>query len=179
MNLQRRKPARSSACALATAVGVSATVPVHVGELPEDLSARRRRKSVDELIAAALARRPDLAAERYRALAARSHIHVAAIEGLPSLSLDASGNRTFYWRSGIADPFATNWAGALTLRIPLFRGFDTAYQVRRAREEAEAADAAADRTENEVVLYWSSTTQCRRPRGSDDRDCSPGNTSPK
>jgi TolC family type I secretion outer membrane protein len=143
--------------ALATAVGVSATVPVDVGELPEDLPLDAVRKNVDELIAAALARRPDLAAERFRALAARSHIHVAAIDGLPSLTLDANGNRTFYWRSGVADPFSTNWAGALTLRIPVFRGFDTAYQVRKAREEAEAAKATAERTEDEVILdVWSS-----------------------
>jgi len=143
--------------ALATAVGVSANVPVDVGELPQDLPLDAVKKSVDELIAAALARRPDLAAERFRALAAESHIHAAAIDGLPSLTLDANGNRTFYWRSGAADPFSTNWAGALTLRIPIFRGFDTAYQVRKAREEAETAKATAERTEDEVILdVWAS-----------------------
>jgi outer membrane protein len=138
--------------ALATAVGVSANVPVDVGELPQELPLDAVKKSVDELIAAALTRRPDLAAERFRVLAAESHIHAAAIDGLPSLNLDASGNRTFYWQSGVADPFSTNWAGAITLRIPVFRGFDTAYQVRKAREEAETAKAVAERAENEVIL---------------------------
>lgn len=142
---------------LATAVGVSANVPVDVGELPQELPLDAVKKSVDELIASALARRPDLAAERFRVLAAESHIHAAAIDGLPSLSLDATGDRTFYWRSGVADPFATNWAGAVTLRIPVFRGFDTAYQVRKAKEEAETAKATAERTEDEVILdVWSS-----------------------
>ena len=43
------------------------------------------------------------------------------------------------------------------MRIPVFRGFDTTYQVRKAREEAEAAKATAERTEDEVVLdVWSS-----------------------
>ena len=143
--------------ALATAVGVSANVPVDVGELPQDLPLDAVRKGVDELIAAALARRPDLASERFRALAAESHIHAAAIDGLPSLSLDATGNRTFYWRSGSADPFSTNWSGAITLRIPVFRGFDTYYQVRKAREEADAALATAERIEDEVILdVWTS-----------------------
>ncbi len=143
--------------ALATAVGVSANVPVDVGELPQDLPLDAVKKSVDELIASALARRPDLAAERFRVLAAESHIHAAAIDGLPSLTLDANGNRTFYWRSGAADPFSTNWAGAITLRIPVFRGFDTAYQVQKAREEAESARATAERTEDQVILdVWSS-----------------------
>ncbi|MEP6995643.1 MAG: TolC family protein, partial [Acidobacteriota bacterium] len=80
--------------ALATAVGVSANVAVEVGDLPQDLPLDAVGKSVEELIAAALARRPDLAAERFRVLAAQSHIHAAAIDGLPSLSLDANGNRT-------------------------------------------------------------------------------------
>jgi TolC family type I secretion outer membrane protein len=142
--------------ALATAVGVSANVPVDVGELPQELPLDAVKKTVDELIASALARRPDLAAERFRVLAAESHIHAAAIDGLPSLTLDANGNRTFYWRSG-AVPFSTNWAGAITLRIPVFRGFDTAYQVQKAREEAETARATAERTEDQVILdVWSS-----------------------
>lgn len=143
--------------ALATAVGVPATVPVDVGELPEELPLDVVKKSVDELIAKARAERPDLAAERFRALAAESHIRAAAIDGLPSLTVDASGNRTFYWRSGTADPFSTNWAGALTLRIPVFRGFETAYQVQKAKEEAQSAHASAERTEDQVVLdVWSS-----------------------
>ena len=143
--------------ALATAVGVSANVPVDVGELPQELPLDAVQKGVDELIAKALAERPDLASDRFRALAAESHILASAIDGLPSLHLDASGNRTFYWRPGVADPFSTNWAGAITLRIPVFRGFDTAYQVQKAREEAESAKAAAAKTENEVVLdVWSS-----------------------
>lgn len=143
--------------ALATAVGVSANVPVDVGELPQELPLDAVQKSVDELIAKALAERPDLASERFRVLAAESHIRAAAIDGLPSLHLDATGNRTFYWHSGAADPFSTNWSGAITLRIPVFRGFDTAYQVQKAREEAEAAKATAERTEDEVILdVWSS-----------------------
>jgi outer membrane protein len=141
---------------LATAVGISANVPVDVGELPENLPLDAVKKNVDELIADALARRPDLASERFRVLAAQSHIRASAIDGLPSLTLDASGNRTFYWRNG-PDPFSTNWAGALTFRIPVFRGFDTAYQVRKAQEEAETAKATAERTEDQVILdVWSS-----------------------
>jgi outer membrane protein len=143
--------------ALATAVGVPATVPVDVGELPQDLPLDTVGKNIDELIAKAVAQRPDLAAERFRALAAESRIRAAAIDGLPSLSLDANGNRTYYHRPGVPDPFSTNWAGAITLRIPVFRGLDTAYQIEKARQEAEAAKASAERTEDAVILdVWSS-----------------------
>jgi outer membrane protein len=143
--------------ALATAIGVDATVAVDVGSLPEELPLDAVKKGVDELIAKAVVERPDLAAQRFRALAAESRIRSSAVDGLPTLSLDASGNRTFYSRPGVPDPFSTNWAGAISLRIPVFRGFDTAYQVQKAREEAELAKASAERTEDQVILdVWSS-----------------------
>ena len=143
--------------ALATTIGVPATVPVDVGELPEELPLDAVQQTVDQLIARAVEERPDLAAQRFRALAAESHIHAAAIDGLPHLTLDATGNRTFYYTPDVKDPFSTSWAGLITLRIPIFRGFDTAYQVQKAREEAEAAKASADRTEDAVILdVWSS-----------------------
>jgi outer membrane protein TolC len=143
--------------ALATAIGVDATVPVDVGNLPEDLPLDAVKKGVDELIAKAVAQRPELAAQKFRALAAESRIRASAVDGLPVLSLDAVGDRTFYYRSGVSDPFSTNWAGLVSLRIPVFRGFDTAYQIQKAREEAEAAKASAERTEDQVILdVWSS-----------------------
>ncbi len=143
--------------ALATTIGVPATVPVDVGELPEELPLDAVQQTVDQLIDRAVEERPDLAAQRFRVLAAESRIHAAAVDGLPALTLDALGNRTFYYTPGARDPFSTSWAGAITLRIPVFRGFETAYEIQRAREDAEAARASADRTENDVILdVWSS-----------------------
>ncbi len=143
--------------ALATTIGVPATIPVDVGELPEELPLDAVQQGVDQLIARAVEERPDLAAQRFRVLAAESRIHAAAVDGLPALTLDALGDRTWYHTPNARDPFATNWAGAITLRIPIFRGFDTVYQVQRAKEEAESLKATADRTENDVILdVWSS-----------------------
>jgi outer membrane protein len=142
---------------LATAIGVPATVPVDVGELPTELPLDAVKSSVDQLIAKAVAERPDLAAERFRALAAESHILAAAVDGLPSLSIGASGNRTFYHQPNVADPFSTNWSGLISLRIPVFRGFDTAYKVQQAKDDAEAAKASAKFVEDQVILdVWSS-----------------------
>ncbi len=97
--------------ALATTIGVPATIPVDVGELPEDLPLDAVQQSVDQLIARAVEERPDLAAQRFRVLAAESRIHAAAVDGLPALTLDALGNRTWYHMPNARDPFATNWAG--------------------------------------------------------------------
>jgi outer membrane protein len=143
--------------ALATAVGVPANVPVEVGQLPEDLPLDMVKKNVDELIARAMAERPDLAASRFEALAAQSRIRSVAAEGLPKLSLNATGNRTFYSTPNVPDPFSTNYSGLVVLRIPVFTGFDVAYRTQKAREEAEAARASAELLQDRVILdVWAS-----------------------
>ncbi len=142
--------------ALATAVGVSANVPVDVGDLPEQLPLDMVKKNVDELIARATAERPDLAASRFSALAAQSKIRSVAAEGLPRLTADATGNRTFYYAPG-PDTFTTNYSALLTLRIPVFTGFDVEYRTQKAKEEAAAARATAEVVEDRVILdVWSS-----------------------
>jgi outer membrane protein len=158
---------------LATALGVPATVPVDVGELPTELPLDAMQRNVEELIAKAVAGRPDLAAERFRAQAAEEHIHAAAVDGLPSLTLDATGARTFFWKNGANDPFSTTWAGLITLRIPVFRGFRTAYDVQQAKEQADAAKATAERTLDQVILdvwssYYAVQTAAQRVRTSRD-----------
>jgi len=158
---------------LATALGVPATVPVDVGELPTELPLDAMQRNVEELIARAVADRPDLAAERFRAQAAEQHVRAAAVDGLPSLTLDATGARTFFWKNGAPDPFSTTWAGLITLRIPVFRGFRTVYDVQEAREQAEAAKAAAERTLDQVILdvwssYYALQTSAQRVRTSRD-----------
>jgi outer membrane protein len=142
--------------ALATAVGVSANVAVDVGELPMDLPLDMVKQSVDDLIAKAVAERPDLAASRFEALAAQSKIRSVQAEGLPKLSAAGTGNRTFSSVPG-ADPFSTNYSGLFLLRIPVFTGFDVAYRTQKAKEEAEALKANAERAEDRVILdVWSS-----------------------
>lgn len=143
--------------ALATAVGVPANLPVDVGDLPSELPLDMVQKGVDELIEKAVAERPDLAASRFAALAAQSKIRSVQSEGLPKLSTAATGGRTFLWRSGGPDPWATNYSALLLLRIPLFTGFDVVYRTQKAKEEAEAASATSERVEDQVILdVWSS-----------------------
>ena len=142
--------------ALATAVGVSANIPVDVGDLPEDLPLDMVQKTVDELIAKATAERPDLAASRFTALAAQSKIRSVQAEGLPKLSTAATAGKTFLWAPG-PDPVSSNYSALLLLRIPLFTGFDVAYRTQKAREDAEAASATSERVEDQVIFdVWSS-----------------------
>jgi outer membrane protein len=142
--------------ALATAVGVSANIPVDVGDLPEDLPLDKVQKTVDELIAKATEARPDLAASRFTALAAQSKIRSVQAEGLPKLSTAATAGKTLLWTPG-ADPISSNYSALLLLRIPLFTGFDVAYRTQQAKEDAEVASATSERVEDQVILdVWSS-----------------------
>jgi len=142
--------------ALATAIGVSANIPVDVGDLPEDLPLDMVQKTVDELIAMATADRPDLAASRFTALAAQSKIRSVQAEGLPKLSTAATAGKTFRWQPG-PDPVSSNYSALLLLRIPLFTGFDVAYRTQQAKEDAETAGAVSERVEDQVILdVWSS-----------------------
>ena len=142
--------------ALATAVGIPATIPVDVGELPEDLPLDRVKKSVEELIDRAMAERPDLAARRFEAEAAQRHIQSVLADGLPKLLASGSLNRTYYYNS-TGSPFSDNYTGSILLRIPVFTGLDTVYSTRQAREEAELTKATAERTADLVALdVWTS-----------------------
>ena len=142
--------------ALATAVGVPANLPVDVGDLPSELPLEMVRKGVDELIAKAAAERPDLAASRFTALAAQSKIRSVQAEGLPKLSTAGTLGKTFLWAPG-PDPVSSNYSALLLLRIPIFTGFDVAYRTQKAKEEAEAASATAERVEDQVILdVWAS-----------------------
>ncbi len=158
--------------ALATAVGVPATVPVDVGELPEDLPLDRAADSVEELIARAINERPDLAARRFDAEAAQKHIQSVRAEGLPKLFASGQMNRTYYHNAG-GRPYSNNYSGSILLTIPVFRGFETVYSTRQAEEEAKLAAATADRTANLVVLdvwtgYYGVRTAAQRVRTSRD-----------
>ncbi len=142
--------------ALATAVGVPATVPVDVGNLPEDLPLERAVASIDELIARASVERPDLAARRFEAEAAQQHIQSVLAEGLPKLFASGSVNRTYYYNAQ-GSPYSDNYAGSILLRIPVFTGLDTVYSTRKAKEEAAVAQAAATRAQDQVTLdVWTS-----------------------
>jgi outer membrane protein TolC len=78
--------------ALATAMGLPANVAFEVGELPTEVAAVEFGDAVDELIATALNRRPDLAAARNSWLAAKADVTAKRGEWLPRLDLTGNIN---------------------------------------------------------------------------------------
>jgi outer membrane protein TolC len=142
--------------ALATAMGLPANTPYDVGTLPLEVPLDHGAAAVEQLIATARERRPDLAAAR--ALAAKANAHVRAVrsEGLPTLSVSAAAARTYYRPVSIA-PHNDSWSAALLLRFPVFTGFANSYDIQKAREDAGVAHAQADTLEQQVLLQvWTS-----------------------
>jgi outer membrane protein len=142
--------------ALATAMGLPATTPYDVGELPTELPLDFASKTVEDLIAQAQSFRPDLAAARLEAQRADVKIKSARADGLPSLVASADANRSYYQPSTYSS-YGDSWAVRLGLRIPIFTGFNVKNTVEKAKDDAGVATAQADSLEQQVVLQvWTS-----------------------
>ena len=142
--------------ALATAMGLPANTPYDVGDLPGDLPLDEVSKTVEDLIAEARDLRPDLAAARLEAEKADVHIKSVRADGLPSLFAAADANRTYYDPSTYSS-YGDSWALRVGLRIPIFMGFETKYNVQKAKDEAAVAVADAETLEQQVILQvWTS-----------------------
>jgi outer membrane protein len=141
--------------ALATSLGVPATVPVDVVELPERLDVQPLGEEIDKLIERAESQRPDLARARAQAEAVAARADSIRSRGLPKLVLGASASRNYFldepWLHG------DNYSAAVTLQIPLFNGFKDTSDLLQAREQAKAAQADAETLEQQVILQvWTS-----------------------
>jgi outer membrane protein len=137
---------------LAAAMGLPANTAIDVGELPaEALIHPRLTDSVEALIERALGGRPDLAAARFRAVAARRRADATRAEKWPELTLSGAASRTYWDPSPYAD-FGNGWAAALLLKVPLFTGFQQVFDLQEDLEVAEQSLTAAEQLEQQVVL---------------------------
>lgn len=124
---------------------------------------------LDELIAAAQLRRPDLVAARAQLRAAQAERDVARAAAMPSLSLAAGTSFIDHSRSGES---RGNSLG-LSLSIPLFTGFATTYRVRDAEARIEAKTALREQLSQQISLdvwrsYHALTTSVAAVRASAD-----------
>ncbi len=142
--------------ALATAMGLPATTPYDVGELPDELPLDFASKTVEDLIAEARQARPDLAAARLETQRADVKIKSARAAGLPSMVASADANRSYYSPSTYAS-YGDSWAIRLGLKIPVFTGFNVKNSVQKAKDDAEVALAQEDTLQQQVILQvWTS-----------------------
>ena len=161
--------------ALALSMGLPANVPYDI-EVPADTALPLGiTDSVDALIARAVSERPDLAALRAGARAARARVSVARSQALPSLSVGGTtGETSFYDTTRSAfTAFRNSYNATLTLSIPLFSGGAQIYDVKAASAAAEAAERRAFGFEQQVVYqvfnaYYALRTATQQVRTSAD-----------
>ncbi len=155
--------------ALALALGFPANLPYDVDSSAAAVPVAPLADSVNALIASALEGRPDLAAARAEANAARASIGELRSDLLPSLRLGATGGRTY---ATTIPNGANSYNLSLGLTIPIFNGFSRQYDLRGARYQAEAADAQTTSLRQQVVFqvfsaYYALQTATRRVRTAD------------
>jgi len=155
---------------LALSLGLPANLPYDVDSTVTLAPVAAVADSVDAIIARALEGRPDLAAIRAEAEAARADIGDARSALLPSLNFSANAGRTY--ATTIPDG-ANSYNLSLGLSIPLFSGFSRQYDLRAARFAADAAGARAESLRQQVVFqvfsgYHALQTATRRVRTTDD-----------
>ncbi len=98
-----------------------------------------RREDVKHLLDEALRKRPELQAAGADVEARRAAVRTAQSQHLPRVGSFAE----YGWRDREFAPDREDWTVGVGITIPLFRGFETAYQVKRA--EAELGRSRADR----------------------------------
>jgi TolC family type I secretion outer membrane protein len=156
--------------ALALSLGIPANLPYDVDSTAAEVPVAALADSVDGLIASALKGRPDLAAARSQAEAARAGIGEARSSLLPSLNLNATAGRTY---ATTIPNGANSYNVGVELSIPLFSGFSRQYDLRAAQFQAEAATARSETLRQQVVYqvfsaYYALQTSTRRVRTAED-----------
>jgi len=139
---------------IATLMGVPASTPLVVGDLPADVPAQQVNDAVESLMTRAVNERPDLAAARAEVERARQRVQVVRSEGLPSVGVGASVGNVF---TNNLNRRSTPYSAGISLRVPLFTGFRNTYDIRAAQIETQLAAENARNVEQQVGLQvWTS-----------------------
>jgi outer membrane protein len=122
---------------LAKAVGFPANTELPVVSLPKECPVEEVSDDMEELMAAAVTKRADLAAAYSDYRVALKQIVIAHSAGLPTISTELNATRV----DVLNHPNLSNqvYSGAITVNIPIFSGFLYEYQTARARANACAA----------------------------------------
>lgn len=137
---------------LSNVIGLPADQPVEILP-PQEIGLDARSETefvrrIAELVDEARRNRPDLAAVEAQVNAARAGIDAARSNGLPALSLYATGGDTHH---SVSSPVRNSVIG-LSLNIPLFSGFGNTYQIRSAEAQLDAKLAQRDKLALQVSL---------------------------
>jgi outer membrane protein len=139
---------------LATAMGLPANTGFDIDLPAADPPAPEITATVESYLEQARVRRPDLAAARAQARKSDAHIRKVLADRLPSITATGSVGRVY---RDNPDLYSDPYAATLQLRLPLFNGFSSEYDLAQSRADAEAARARLAGLEQAVMLQvWTS-----------------------
>jgi outer membrane protein len=156
---------------LATALGVSPTLPFQVESIQDLPLAQDLTDTVESSIDRALAERPDLMEQVAQLRAAKSEVKAAKTAYLPTLSLngDAGLAKTYAQQNQNPGVYSANqefWSARLSLTWSVFDGFAREQRLARARDEQKQAtaqvNAVRDQVENQVWAAYSTARTALR-----------------
>jgi TolC family type I secretion outer membrane protein len=133
--------------ALANVIGLDASAPLRLDEIPRAVPDATFERDVGALIAEARMRRPDLQAAEAQVRAAQASADYARAAGRPTLSLSTGPS----WQDSGSISANSNAIG-LTLTLPLFSGFETTYRVRAAEARVDNIAAQRETLRQQVAL---------------------------
>jgi outer membrane protein len=146
--IQAEANAKTSIGILANVMGIDANASPAIAEPSDNVALESFERNIDELVAAAKHRRPDLAAAEAQIKAARANINAVNSSGMPAVSLFANRN---YSEGGFSDALRSTAIG-VAVNIPLFTGFNTTYRQRAAEAQLEARTTQLDQLSKQVSL---------------------------
>jgi len=133
---------------LANLMGMDAQQGYALQPAPETPATQSFNANIDELIAEARKRRPDLVAAEAQVAAAQANIDAARAANKPRISV---GTDFSYLDRESSSPVRSGGIG-LSVTVPLFTGFANTYRIRSANEQIEARKAARDQVALQIAL---------------------------
>ncbi len=135
--VRARSVARVARGQLAHSLGLRVSTDLDVVDLPQDLQ-KQELADIERLLIEAAGSRPELRAALSGIASRRAEVEAAEARYLPAISAETG----YGWKRSSFPPDDDEWSVGVVMSLPLFTGFDRAYQVRRAK--AELAQAVAD-----------------------------------
>lgn len=155
LDLERAKNNREiTKGTLLTKLSFPANQEITIADMSSKIGSDAEMKDIDELIATAQKKRPDLLRATANKDSAWHKRNSAFLKNLPSISLSGSfgwGDNDF---SGVVNPESKKINGSIGIRasMPIFAGFANMYGVRSAAASYDRAVEQERNTENEAMM---------------------------
>ena len=155
LDLERAKNNREIAKGkLLTQLSFPADQEITIADMESTFGSDTDMKSIDDLIAVAQKKRPDLLRANARTDAAWNRRNSAFLKNLPSVSLTGQLGWNDDHLSGVFTPDSQQISGSIGIRasMPIFAGFANLYGVRSATASYESAKEQERNTSNAAML---------------------------